>query len=316
MNTTLNIALLGFGHVGKGFFELQGRLKHSPFRIAAIAERNPEKLPPPLRHLFLDSHKAVQRRDIDIVVEATNAPQEAFDLVKTALNRGARVVSANKKMLARHLPELEPYIHSGRLKYEAAACASIPVFRILETFYFEEPVVKIRGILNGTCNYLLTQMEATRQPIADLISEAQALGYAEADPTDDVDAWDTLYKLILLVRSTWGLQLSPEQVERSGILGIRPADVAAAAARGERLKLIAEADMTDGKLRASVGVRSVTADDPLYHVSAENNILQVFGAWSGPQHYTGRGAGSLPTGKALLQDVLDLSSGSSFRSAN
>lgn len=316
MKKNIHIALLGYGHVGKGFYELFNRLRQSNLRIVAIAEREPGKLPPELRHLFQAAEQVVARKDIDIIVEATNTSSEAFGLVQTALQRGCRVVSANKKMLARHLQILEPYIAAGDLRYEAAACASLPVFRILETFYFEEPVNSIRGIFNGTCNYLLTRMESDPRELAELLPEAQRLGYAEADPTDDIDGHDTVYKLLLLIRSTWGDILKPSDVQRSGIRALRQEDVARARNNNRRLKLVAEARRENGVVEASVGVRETGPDDPLYHVSAENNILQVMGAWSGPQHYTGRGAGSLPTGKAMLQDVLDLAARHSFAPAN
>lgn len=306
MTQTKNIAIIGYGNVGRGFYELYNKITDPGFRISAIAERHPEKLPGELRSLFRLASEVVHDPDIDLVVEVTNNADEAFTLVEEALREGKKVVSANKKMLARNLKTLEPFIRQGRLRFEAAACASIPVFRIIDSFYSQEPLTRIRGIFNGTCNYLLTRMEGEGRALPELIADAQALGFAEADPTDDVEGHDTLYKLILLAYSAWGQVLSPAQIQRGGISGVEPEDVLAAKAKGQRLKLVADATWDGRHLHARVGVEAVTPEDPIFATTAENNILQVFGEWSGPQHYVGRGAGSWPTGKAVLQDVTDL----------
>lgn len=305
MKKIKNISLLGFGNVGRGFYEIFSSLENSEFQVIAIAERHPEKLPAELRHLFRHSADLVSDRDSDLIVEATNTSEEAFQLVITALQASKTVVSANKKMLAHNLAELHPFIKAGRLKFEAAACASIPVFRILNGFYSHEPVSKIRGIFNGTCNYLLSRLENEESELPALIADAQALGFAEADPTDDIDGHDTLYKLILLAYQTWGIILKPSDIDLNGIRQITRRQVIAASAAGKRLKLVAEADFSKEQLIATVAVHEVDSNDPLYHISAENNLFQIFGQWSGPQFYAGKGAGALPTGKAMLQDVLD-----------
>lgn len=306
MTKSKNIAIIGYGNVGRGVYELYHKLNNPGFRVTAIAERHPEKLPDELKPLFRLASEVVIDPDIDLVVEVTNSAEEAFSLVEEALREGKQVVSANKKMLATNLKTLEPFIQQGRLHYEAAACASIPVFRIIRDFYHQEPLTCIRGIFNGTCNYLLTRMESEGLALPELIADAQALGFAEADPTDDVEGHDTLYKLILLAYSAWGQVLSPGQIYREGISGVSLEQVQAAKASGRRLKLVADAAWDGTKLQARVGVEAVDTNDPLYATGAEYNILQVFGEWSGPQHYVGKGAGAWPTAKAVLQDIADV----------
>ena len=237
MTQTKNIAIIGYGNVGRGFYELYNKLSDPGFRVSAIAERHPEKLPGELRSLFRLAAEVVHDPDIDLVVEVTNNADEAFTLVEEALREGKKVVSANKKMLARNLKTLEPFIRQGRLRFEAAACASIPVFRIIDGFYSQEPLTRIRGVFNGTCNYLLSRMAGEGRALPELIADAQALGFAEADPTDDVEGHDTLYKLILLAYSAWGQVLSPATVQRGGISGVKPADVKAAAVKGQALEV-------------------------------------------------------------------------------
>lgn len=306
MKKKINIAILGFGTVGSALYELIQKLPESNITVSAIGERSPYKLPADLQYLFSEPEEIIINPKIDLVVELTSSNEEAYTLVNLALQQGKTVVSANKKMLATHLKQLRIPQYKNKLWYEAAACGSIPIFRIVQQYYNAEPISKIRGVFNGTSNYILSEMETVGLSFAEALQQAQRKGFAEANPSDDIDGFDTFYKLQLLCYEIWGPKSFTASYSIKGIRSITRDDIEKAKKDGKKIKLLAQAQWTEQGIEVTVTPTWVSKPDSAYNCSAENNVVEITGAWSGVQYYAGKGAGGLPTAKAVLQDITDV----------
>ena len=220
-------------------------------------------------------------------------------LVTAALARGKHVVTANKALIATHGASLEALAdaYGVALRYEAAVGGAIPLIHTLRGTLKGNRITRIRGILNGTTNFILTRMSADGMPFEDALREAQRRGFAEADPSADVSGLDAAQKLVILVRHAFGSWVPVECVERTGIEDVRPE-------RGEVFKLIAEAVLTDGSLRLRVSPQRLASTDPMAHVNDENNAVLIEGDFAGSLTFIGRGAGALPTGSAVYDDIV------------
>jgi homoserine dehydrogenase len=270
-----------------------------------LVVKTPDKPRPLPEEAFeFDWHRAVNDPEVDCVVEMTNDADEAFLIARTALENGKHVVSANKKMLAHHLTALLEAAAKGgaTLRFEAAVAASIPILRILETHFRQEEILSLSGILNGTSNYILTKMNEGGT-YEEALAEAQRLGFAETDPTMDVDGFDAAFKLALLSWQAYGILPVIEEMEITGIRSLRPKDMRLARERGERARLVAETRLEEGSLRAKVAPQFVSKEHPLYAINNEFNAIALEGAFAGQQIYIGRGAGADATGSAVLADV-------------
>lgn len=299
------IGIFGFGCVGQGLHDV---LQENPYLdVARICVRDQEKLRTlPKHHFTYDAQELLQDESIDLYAELISDPKEALLIVRQALRAGKTIVSANKKMISENLTELVALQEEfgGTLLYEAAVCGSIPILRTLEAYYGNEPLLEVSGILNGSSNYILTKLDAEGISYNEALAQAQALGFAEADPTLDVGGYDTLHKISLIAAHAFGAVVKPEQVLRAGIQHISRKDVALAQALGGRIRLVATAKLNqNNKLELQVLPTLVFPDSELYHVEAEFNGVQLEARYAGDQFLKGRGAGSHPTGSAVWADV-------------
>ncbi len=309
----LRIGLIGFGCVGQGFYDLVQRQPGLGLTIARIAVKSPTK-PRPLPAGRFSHHADELLHDptLDLLVEVIDDPDEAFRLVSTALGQGRRVATANKAMLARHLPELVQLQANfgGTLLYEAAVCGSIPVVRTLDAYFSHEPLRSVSGIFNGSSNYVLTRMSEEGSGYGPALAEAQARGFAETDPALDMAAFDPRAKAVILAAHAYGAFLDADEVLNLGIEGIGAADIARAAAQGRKIKVVAAVQqLPNGHVTALVTPQLVGPESPLYGVEREFNGVTIEAEYAGTQFLTGRGAGGHPTGSAVLADVLALQRG-------
>lgn len=309
------IGLFGFGCVGQGFYELAGRLQDAPFAIKRIGVKHREKKRPvDPGNLSYDPAEILYDPEISLIVEAIDNADEALAIVSTALLLGKKVVTANKKLLGKHLPELVALErkHGGTLLYEAAVCGNIPIIRTLDNYYRNIPVRSIEGIVNGSSNYILSRIRSENLTYQTALWLAQDCGFAESDPTLDVGGFDAQSKLSILVRHAFGEHLPLEEIITLGIEGIDEGDIRFAAERGYRIKLVASARRVEGKIIGSVLPALRSTADPLYNVEEENNSVVVETEFGIRQQYFGKGAGSHPTGEAVLADVLESIRGYSY----
>ncbi|SFQ24891.1 homoserine dehydrogenase [Hymenobacter arizonensis] len=309
----VRIGLIGFGCVGQGFYDIVQRQPGLGLAVTRIAVKNADKprILPSERFSFR-ADELLDDPELDLLVEVIDDPIEAFRLVSTALRLGRRVVTANKAMVARHLPELVQLQQhfGGALLYEAAVCGSIPIIRTLDSYFGHEPLQAVSGIFNGSSNYVLTRMSEEGSDYNEALAEAQARGFAETDPSLDMGAFDARSKAVILAAHAFGVFLNPDEVLNLGIEGIGAADVAYAARLGQKIKLVAGLyQLPSGRLTVLVTPQLVGSASPLFEVGHEFNGVLIDAAFAGPQFLRGRGAGGHPTGSAVLADVLALQRG-------
>ena len=306
MENKISVALFGFGCVGQGLYDVLNHSEVLKANIRKIGVKDPAKQRRvDASMITYDKADILNRKDVDVVVEMITDTDEAYAIVSTAMRNGMNVVSASKKMLATYFDELyRAQIETGKaLIYEGSAGGSIPIIRTLEEYYDNELLSSLRGILNGTTNYILTRMELENKDYGVVLKDAQDSGFAELDPWMDVAGYDTLYKTILLNVHAFGLVLKPDDVLNLGIQNISFADIRYAKEKGLRIKLIGSAAKSGDKFRVYIMPRFVKQDDELFKVLYEYNAVEVEGAFSCKQTFVGKGAGSHPTGSAVLSDV-------------
>jgi homoserine dehydrogenase len=313
----IRIGLIGFGCVGQGLYDILRQQPDSGFTIARIAVKSPTK-PRTLPRERFDFHADTLLHDpsLDVLVEVIDDAAEAFRLVSEALRQGRRVVTANKAMLARHLPELVQLQrqHGGTLLYEAAVCGSIPIIRTLDAYFGQEPLRSVTGILNGSSNYVLTRMGEEGADYAPALAEAQQKGFAETDPTLDMGAFDPRSKAVILAAHAYGTFLQTEEVLNLGIESIGAVDIAFAASLGRKIKVVAGLQrLPDGRVTALVTPLLVAPESPLYTVDHEFNGVVIEADFAGEQFLRGRGAGGHPTGSAVLADLAAIRQGYAYQ---
>ena len=309
----LRIGLIGFGCVGQGFYDIIQQQPGLGVAIARIAVKSPTKPRSlPADRFTCHADELLNDPTLDLLVEVIDDPAEAFRLVSAALRQGRRVATANKAMLARHLLELVQLEQDfgGALLYEAAVCGSIPIIRTLDGYFSHEPLRAVTGIFNGSSNYVLTRMSEEGSAYGPALAEAQAKGFAETDPALDMGAFDPRSKAVILAAHAYGVFLEADEVLNLGIEGIGAADIAYAAAQGQKIKVVAELyQLPDGRVTAHVPPPHLGPESPLFTVEHEFNGVVIEAEYAGPQFLRGRGAGGHPTGSAVLADVLALRRG-------
>ena len=318
----LRVGLAGLGTVGAGVAKvLRGDTKHLAWRagreitITAVTarERNRERGVDLAGVRFeRDAMALAESDDVDVVVELMGGHEGAARaLVESALRARKHVVTANKALLAYHGAGLAALAerHGVSLKFEAAICGGIPIVKALRESLIAYEISAVRGILNGTCNFILTQMEATGRPFADVLADAQRLGYAEADPTLDIGGGDTAHKLTLLAALAFGTAPDLEGVAVTGIQKVSPADIAFAGEFGFRLKLLGVARKTSRGIEQLVHPAMVRARTPLADVDSSFNAVAADAGEAGPFFFEGRGAGAGPTASAVIADIVDVARG-------
>jgi homoserine dehydrogenase len=305
MRTKLNIGLIGFGVVGTGLYEVLNKSKLLDAEISRIVVKDPNKQRSLPKEAFSYDVNSILNDDaINVVVELINDSEAAYQIVLTALKNGKSVVSANKKLIAEHLAELISTAKANNVSflYEAAVGGSIPIIRNLEEYYNNDSLSSVQGIVNGTTNYILTQSNFG-VAYADALKKAQELGFAEIDPTLDVDGYDSKYKLILLIKHAFGLVVEPKKVFNYGIRQLKAQDVKYASEKGYRIKLFSRAEKLEQQVVGFVAPHFVKQDHFAYQVDNEFNAVVVEALFSDKQLFIGKGAGSFPTASAVLSDI-------------
>lgn len=305
MRNKLNIGLIGFGVVGTGLYDVLNRSKLLDARISKIVVKDRSKKRSLGSDAFsFDVNDVLLDDDINVVVELINDSEAAYQIVKKALGSGKHVVSANKKLIAEHLDELITLakLNNVSFLYEAAVGGSIPIIRNLEEYYNNDSLSSVQGIVNGTTNYILTQSNYGVS-YKEALQKATELGFAEIDPTLDVDGFDSKFKLVLLIKHAFGLIVSPNDVYNYGIRNIKPHDVKFAGEKGYRIKLFSRAEKLGDAVIGFVAPHFVKSDHFAYQVDNEFNAVVVEALFSDKQLFIGKGAGSYPTASAVLSDI-------------
>jgi homoserine dehydrogenase len=305
MRNKLNIGLFGFGCVGNGLYEVLNKSNLLDARIAKIVVKSPNKprsIGP--ENFSYDKNEILHNEEINVVVELIDDAKAAFEIVSEALSRKKHVVTANKKMLAENLDVLLALAKENNvsLLYEASVGGSIPIIRNLEEYYNNDSLSGVLGIVNGTTNYILTQTNYGKD-YDTALKEATELGFAESDPTLDVDAYDSKFKLLILIKHAFGITLTPEQIFNYGIRNIKAQDVKYASEKGYRLKLFSSGQRIGDKLVGFVAPHFITDENVAYNVNNEFNSVTVEALFSDKQLFQGKGAGAYPTASAVLSDI-------------
>jgi homoserine dehydrogenase len=303
----LVIGLFGFGVVGEGLYKI---LKQTPSlngRIKKVCIKNPGKKRNAPDELFTtDKTLILNDPEINVIVEVINESESAFEIVTTAMRNGKEVVSASKKMIAEHLSELLQLQKETGLSflYEASSCASIPVIRNLEEYYDNDLLHGLRGIVNGSTNYILTKMFEEKLDFKAALLQAQQLGFAEADPKLDVEGWDALNKWVILLLHAYGIVSKPSEILFTGIQNIQGADAEVGREKYYEIRLVGQAKkLQNGKVAAFVLPQFVKKEDHLSFVKYEYNGAVVESSFSDKQFFYGKGAGSFATASAVLSDL-------------
>jgi len=310
----LRVAIFGFGTVGSSAARILVEQKPEGLALTHIFNRGIERKRVgwvPSSVVWSEDADAVLASDVDVVVELAGGLEPAGYWVRRALEAGKSVVTANKKLIAFHGVELERLAAAkgGHLKYGAAVAGGIPVIPGLEQGLAGDCIERIEGILNGTCNFILSKMEDGAE-YADVLKEAQAKGYAEADPTEDVGGFDARAKLAILMRLALRVQVDPEEINPRPITTITAVDFSYARDLGCTIRQIARADRAAGAVAATVGPMLVDRRSPLAWSRGTENMVIVSGHYGGDVVFSGHGAGGQPTAVAVVSDLLALAHGS------
>lgn len=322
MTAPLRVALAGLGTVGAGVVQLLAenadlvaRRAGRPIEIVAVSARDRTRnrgidVSP---FAWVDDTGALAGRDdVDVVVELIGgADGPALALARSALAAGKSLVTANKAMIAHHGLELAAAAEAAKsaLKYEAAVAGGIPIIKAIRDGLAANRIDRIYGILNGTCNYILTEMEEKGADFGAVLAEAQRLGYAEADPTFDIDGIDTAHKLAILSSLAFGSQVDFAGVATDGIRAVEATDIGHAGELGFRVRLVGLAELVDGKLLQRVHACLVPIANPLAKVTGSLNAIVAEGNFVGRLFFEGRGAGAGPTASAVVADLIDICRG-------
>jgi homoserine dehydrogenase len=311
----LRIALFGFGTVGSSVARILVESKPAGLELTHVYNRNVARKRadwvPSSVVWTEDANALLNSPDVDVIVELAGGLDPAGGWVQTALEAGKCVVTANKKLISYHGMELERLaaIKGGQLKYGAAVAGGIPVIPGLDQGLSGDRIERVEGILNGTCNFILSKMEEGAD-YAPVLAEAQSLGYAEADPTEDVGGFDARAKLSILMRLALRVQLNPDEIVPQAITAISAVDFSYARDLGCTIRQIARGELTNGSVAVSVGPMLVAVRSPLAYSRGTENMVILTGHYGGDVVFSGHGAGGHPTAVAVVSDLLALAHGS------
>ena len=311
---SLRIALFGFGTVGSSVARILVESKPRGIELTHIFNRNVARKRAdwvPSSVVWSEDAGQVLGSDVDVIVELAGGLDPAGSWVRRALEAGKSVVTANKKLIAFQGVELERLVAAkgGHLVYGAAVAGGIPVIPGLEHGLAGDRIQRIEGILNGTCNFILSKMEAGAD-YATVLAEAQAKGYAEADPTEDVGGFDARAKLSILMRLALRVQINPEEIVPRPITTLAPVDFSYARDLGCTIRQVARAEQAEGRLAAAVGPTLVDLHSPMAWSQGTENMVILNGRYGGDVVFSGHGAGGHPTAVAVVSDLMTLAHGS------
>lgn len=316
MKKIIKVGMLGIGNVGRGTYQALEMNKAKiaettglDIEIVRILNRHPEKdrgIDIPKEKYTPDVADILDDPDIDIVVELIGGIEPATEYMARALSNGKSVVTANKAAIAANGKMLAALAQENHvlLRFEAAVAGGIPILTSLTTALLSNRFTGVHGILNGTTNYILTQMSEYGKDYAEVLKDAQNKGFAEADPTADVEGLDAANKLSILISLIFGVGAAPEDIPTQGITSVGSADIQFAKESGYTIKLLGSAKEVEGKVYANVEPVLLPDSHPLASVSNEFNAVFVSGNAVDDLMFYGRGAGPLPTGSAVLGDVI------------
>ncbi len=308
------IAILGYGTIGSGVAKVIKENKNivsgnagDDIEVVKILDLRDFPGDENEKLVTHDYEEIVSDPEIDIVVETMGGTKPAFDFVKRALLAGKSVCTSNKALVADHGTELIQIAKDKNVKFyfEASVGGGIPILRPLRTCIVADEVESIRGILNGTTNFILTKMDRDGASYEDVLKEAQKLGYAEADPTADVEGHDTCRKIAILTALAYGAQVDFQDIDTKGISDITSEDMAYAKKLGRQIKLLGLSRRENGKLYALVSPYMLDESDALYSVSGVFNAITVKGNMLGDVMFYGQGAGKEATASAVVTDIIE-----------
>ena len=306
----LRLGLIGLGTVGSGVYK--SAMEFDNLEIVKIAVRNlnkPRSVDVPPEKLTDNPYDVVTDPNIDVVVELMGGVEPAWDYIKTALKNGKHIVTANKELLAKRGEELFNLSeeHNRVVLYEAAIAGGIPIIMPIKTILAGNKIHKIQAILNGTTNYILTKMDMQGASYEEVLKEAQALGYAETDPSGDVEGFDAAYKITTLATIAFNSRIKFENVYREGITKIRKEDIKKADELGYKIKLIASATINENdNADARVHPMLVPKHKMLAHIDYVTNAVEMSGHPIGSIVLSGPGAGEFPTASSVMGDILSI----------
>lgn len=315
----LKVALLGFGTVGSAVARiLSEQPANGPLRLTQVYNRNVErkKVDWAGAHVQWTSDlEQIFNSDADVIVELVGGMEPAREWMERALQAGKSVVTANKKVIAQHGPQLSQIAvqHGVSLAYGASVAGGVPVIDALQEGLSGDQLTKVCGILNGTCNFILTTVERDGVSFDEALKGAQKAGFAEADPTDDVDGFDARSKLVILTRIGLKAIVQPAQVPCTTIRSLRAIDFVYAHELGCTVRQISRAERKDEHIYAAVEPALVPIESQLAHITGSLNLVQSTGKFGGQTAFSGHGAGGHSTAVAVVSDLLDIARGSHAR---
>jgi len=307
ISSKLNIGLFGFGVVGESLYKVLNENTSLNAQITKVCIKHPEKKRNAPAELFTtNAADILQDENINVIVELIDDADAAFEIISAALKSKKAAVSANKKAIAEHLPELLSLQkeYQTPFLYESACCASIPVIRNLEEYYDNDLLQSISGIVNGSTNYILTRISEDGLDFNKALELAQQEGFAESNPALDVEGIDAVNKLTILLTHAYGIVSSPKAIVHTGIHKLNEQDAVYAKEKGYEIKLVAQAKkLDDGKVAAFVLPQFVKKDSQLYNVRNEYNGVVIESGLADKQFFYGKGEGGFPTASAVLSDL-------------
>jgi homoserine dehydrogenase len=305
MKKQLTIGLFGFGCVGTGLYEVLNKttLLQASIKHIVIKDLSKKRIIDS-SYFSTDADRILNDEEINVVVELINDYEAAYEIVTKALKSGKHVVSANKKLIAYYLDELVSLAKENHVSflYEASVGGSIPIIRNLEEYYNNDSLSNINGIVNGTTNYILTKT-GEGESFDEALRNAQELGFAELDPTSDVDGFDAKYKLVLLLKHAFGFTAKQDAVWNYGIRQLKDWDAVYAREKGLKIKLLAFGTRINNQVIGFVAPHLIPNNHFAFNVENEFNAVVVEALFSDKQLFLGKGAGSHPTASAVLSDI-------------
>ena len=314
----IKVGMLGIGNIGKGTYRTleMGRKKIEDttglsIEIVKILNRHPDRdrgIDIPREKYVTDAYDIINDPDIDIMIELIGGIEPATTYMADALRAGKHVVTANKAAVAANGRMLQQLAQENQvlLRFEASVGGGIPILNAITTALVSNEFIEVLGILNGTTNYILTQMAENGASYEDVLKEAQRMGFAEADPTADVEGLDAANKLSILISLLFGVGVSPEEIPTKGITTVDKVDIEFAKEFGYKVKLLASAKNVNGHVTCNVEPSLVSQEHPLASVNNEFNAVYVTGSAVDSLMFYGKGAGPLPTGSAVMGDVISI----------